>query len=230
MVTLNQIIRLGKIVPEALSRCLEQIEGPQLRNLATIGGNICNPYQRLDITGPMIALDAQYELRSEKSLRWIPAARFSPAYSDGFDGNELLTRVRIPLEQWTFTWYRKFKTPKGDRFAGNIVLLIKNHRDILTGIRVLYRGEAVLRNSNSETLLEGKRLPLDRKDAAAFVDSWRNYLANLDRIGSRSEAPGGEASPGPNTIFQAETINLTPEMIKTQIINFMEATISRISE
>ena len=74
MVKLNQIIHLGKIVPEALTLCLECIGGPQLRNQATIGGNICNPSGRLDASGPMIALDAQYELRTAQSARWISAS------------------------------------------------------------------------------------------------------------------------------------------------------------
>ena len=76
MVNLDEIINVGKIVPEALSQCLICIAGPQLRNQATIGGNLCNPSRRLDASAPMIALDAHFELRNAQSTRWISASRF----------------------------------------------------------------------------------------------------------------------------------------------------------
>ena len=60
MVRLNEIIRLGKIVPEALTRCLEHIAGHHIRNQATIGGNICYPRRRLDSAAPLVALDAHF--------------------------------------------------------------------------------------------------------------------------------------------------------------------------
>ena len=217
MVTLNRIIHLGKVVPEPLIRCIGQIGGPELRNLATIGGNICNPYERQDLSGPMIALDAQYELRSQQSSRWIQASRFSPVTTPAvFEGSEILTRVRVPLEPWTYTWYRKFKTPGGDGTGSNIILVLQNRKNILTGIRVVYSGRVILREKNSETMLAGKPLPLDRKHAADFVESWKNYLAGLSEI----ESPAVQDGDG----------NSKPEMVKTQILNFIQTTISRVSE
>ena len=211
MVTLNNIIHLGKIVPEALTRCLESIAGPQLRNLATIGGNICSLSGNTDSPGPMIALDALYELRTAESSRWVSASRFSSSPgSTALGSQELLTRIRVPLEPWTFNWYRKFKRHDNDRSGGNILFILRNQKSNLTGIRVVYSGKVILRDKNSETMLEGKRLPLDRKNAAAFVDSWKNYLSGALSI--------------KNSIF------FEPELVKTQILNFIEATILRISE
>ena len=68
----------------------------------------------------------------------------------------------------------------------------------------------------SETMLAGKRLPLDRKDAAAFVDSWKNYLSGISGI--------------EHTFSPEEADNLKPELLKTQILNFIETTMLRISE
>ena len=217
MVKLNQIVHLGKIVPEALIRCLECIAGPALRNMATIGGNICNPSRRLDCSGPMIALDAQYELRTVQSTRWISASRFSSLPGPPVLGKqELLTRVRVPLEPWTFTRYHKFKTHGGNKPGGGILFILRNQKRTLTDIRVVYSGQIILREKNSETMLAGKHLPLDRKYASAFVDSWRNYLSILSGI--------------ENSIFPEEAGNFEPELVKTQILNFIETTIMRISE
>jgi len=210
MVTLNKIIHLGKIVPEALIRCLESFGGLQLRNLATIGGNICYPFQRLDAAGPMIALDAQYELSSALSSRWISASKFSSSPGlTALEPQELLTRIRVPLEPWTFTGYRKFNNTGRNKPGNNILLLLRNQKNILTDIRVVYSGEVILREKNSETMLTGKRLPLDRKVVALFLDNWKNYLYGIP------ENEGG---------------NLVTELVKMQILKFIEATIMRISE
>jgi CO/xanthine dehydrogenase FAD-binding subunit len=217
MVKLSQIINLGKIVPEVLIRCLENIANPQLRSQATIGGNICNTFVRTDTSAPMIALDAQYELRSAQSARWVSASRFSTQPGPlSLSSQECLTRIRVPLEPWTFTWYRKFNFSLSSRPGGCILLILRNQKDILTDIRVLYSSQAILREKNGESMLMGKHLPLDHKDALAFVDAWKNYLSSM---------PEGE-----NTEFSREYGNLSPGLIKTQILRFIESTLMHISD
>ncbi|GHU16603.1 FAD-binding protein [Spirochaetia bacterium] len=181
MVKLTDIIKMGKIVPEALRLCLEGIGGPQMRCLATIGGNICTADRRLDASAPMIALDATYELRSAQSARWISASRFSVLPGPlAFNPQELLTRIRIPLDQWNYTVYRKFGSRDAGMAGGALIFIIKNPKNILTDIRIVFAGEGILRDKNSETLLIGKRLPLNRRDALDFVEHWKTYLSALD--------------------------------------------------
>jgi CO/xanthine dehydrogenase FAD-binding subunit len=177
MVRLNKIIHLGKIVPEVLTQCLQGIAGPQLRNTATIGGNICNPSRRGDATAPMIALDAHYELRNAQSSRWVPASRFSAlAGSSTLANRELLTRIRIPLEQWTYSLYRKFNILGKDEPGDSIIFILRNQKNILEDMRVVFSGNSIFREKNSEALLIGKKLPLDRKDANAFIERWKAYM------------------------------------------------------
>jgi CO/xanthine dehydrogenase FAD-binding subunit len=176
-VRLDEIIRLGKIVPDVLTQCLRGIAGPLLRNIATIGGNICNSSRRLDAIAPMIALDAHYEIRGAQAAHWISASRFSAlAGSPSLGPRELLTRIRIPLEQWNYSLYRKFNIP-GNGDSGNVIIFIlRNQKNILEDIRVVFSGHAVLREKNGEALLVGKKLPLDRRDALMFVERWKAYL------------------------------------------------------
>jgi CO/xanthine dehydrogenase FAD-binding subunit len=216
MVTLNEIIRMGKIVPEVLIQCLENIEGPQLRKLATIGGNICNRCGMMDAIGPMIALDAQFELRTTLSSRWITASRFlSPAGLPILEPNELLTRFRLPLEPWNFTWYRKFNTHGPGKRGSNILFILRNQKNILSDIRIVYSGQLILREKNSETMLTGKSLPLDRRNVSALLDNWKNYLSGLTDMGNPSSAN--------------EAGNYRQELVKAQILKFIETTIMRIS-
>ena len=216
MVKLNQILQLGRIVPEVLIKCLESIAGPQVRNMASIGGNLCNFSRKLDCSAPMIALDAQYELRTAKSSRWISASRFSslPGPPE-LARNEILARIRIPLNPWTFTRYFKFRNTGNNEPGGNILFIMQNQKNILTHIRVVYCGQMVLRERNSEIMLEGKHLPLDRKNIAAFIDKWKTYLSVFE---------GNE-----NSIFAGTDENSYPELEKAQILNFIENTLMSVS-
>ncbi|MCL2069555.1 MAG: FAD binding domain-containing protein [Treponema sp.] len=217
MVSLGQIIRLGKIVPEVLISCLESIAGPQLRNSASIGGNICNPGRRLDASAPMIALDAQFELRTAQSSRWVAAARFSslpgPPVMAPY---EILTRIRIPLEPWNFTRYFKFSTPGLSEPGGCILFILRNQKNLLTSIRIIYSGQTILREKNAETQLAGKHLPLEKKDAAALVESWKTYLSTF--------------KSNEKFVFGRNDRNSNPELVKAQILNFIENTIMQISD
>jgi CO/xanthine dehydrogenase FAD-binding subunit len=199
MVKLADIIRLGKIVPDALRHTLEGIGGPQLRGLATIGGNLCVQNRRLDAAAPMIALDAVYELRNAQSVRWISAARFSALPGPlAFKPQELLTRIRIPLEQWNYTVYRKFGNRDAEDSGGSLVFIIKNQKNVLTDIRIVFAGTGILRDKNNETLLIGKQLPLNRRDALEFVEQWGVFLSALD-------------SPAP--LIRSELLNFVESMV-----------------
>jgi CO/xanthine dehydrogenase FAD-binding subunit len=216
MVRLSEIISLGKIVPEILTRTLERIGGPALRNLATIGGSLCCPIGRLDTSAPLVALDAHYELRSAGTSRWISATRFStlpgpPALAP----QELLTRIRIPLERWNYSLYCKFKPPGTNEAGGVIVFILKNQKNTLTDLRVVYSGSIILQDRNSEALLIGKQLPLDRKEARAFLDSWKHYLQVMENTAS-----GQKNAPDMTQI----------NLLKIQIINFIGNAIIGIAD
>jgi CO/xanthine dehydrogenase FAD-binding subunit len=219
MVKLSQIVDLGKIVPEALTECIKCIGGPQQRNLITIGGNICNLSHRFDCAAPMVALDAQFELRSALSSRWINASRFL-TLKDPMAASEILSRIRIPLEPWTFTRYLKLRNPETNSSGGGILFIMRNQKNILTHIRVVYSGQSILREKTCETMLEGKRLPLERRSAEYFLNTWKTYLSFLPYLFNSEETKGSQ--------WAKRCSN--PELVKTQILNFIKNTIANISE
>jgi len=187
MVKLNRLIKLGKIVPEVLCLCLKKIAGVQLRNIATIGGNICGSLSWQDLSAPLTALDAQYEFRSAtNATRWVSAARFHSEENTVMEKQELLTRIRLPLHQWDYTIYKKFYCE--DYFNSNsLVFLAITQKNILSDIRVIYKGNAIYRNKHGEDILKGKYLPLSRKTTHDFVASWLDYLAGKPEIGEFSK-------------------------------------------
>jgi CO/xanthine dehydrogenase FAD-binding subunit len=188
MAKLSQILNLGKIVPLALRRCLEGIAGLQLRNLATIGGNLCLPERRLDSSAALTALEAQYELRTAQSVRWISASRFSSMPGPtALNPQELLTRIRVPLDNWDYTAYKKFHGLESQNKL--VVFLAKTQKNVLSDIRIIYKTETIWRDKDSESIVIGKNLPINKKIAVDFVESWESYLRgvwNVDEL-SRKE-------------------------------------------
>ncbi|MDR2246321.1 MAG: FAD binding domain-containing protein [Treponema sp.] len=205
MVRLNDIINLGKIIPPVFTQALKCIAGPELRNLATIGGNICHPRLRLNAAAPLVALDARYELRTSLTARWISAARFSSFPGPlAFNPQELLTRIRIPLEQWNYSLFTRFAgAPAESEPGGALVFIARIQKNILTDLRVVFAGETVIRDKNSEAVLSGKHLPLDRRDIRHFIDLWRAFLSGVD-------------TPGP--------------VVKAQMLNFVEGAVRELAD
>jgi len=178
MVKLNSLLRLGKTVPHVICKCLENIAGIQVRNIATIGGNICSSFSRLDLPAPLTALDAQYELRNSQSSRWVSAARFhSSAEKTGIGAQEILTRIRLPLHQWDYSVFKKF-TGQSFFSGETVVFLAKTQKNVLSEIRIVYKANTIIRNKDGETILNGKYLPLHRKTADEFVQNWKEFLSH----------------------------------------------------
>jgi CO/xanthine dehydrogenase FAD-binding subunit len=185
MAKLSEIVDLGNLVPKAMRRCLESVAGQQLRNMATIGGNICYPGRCLDSAAVFTALDGQYELRSAQSSRWVSAARFfSSTGQNTLNPQELLTRIRVPLENWDYTSYKKFADHANQSRAA--VFLVKIQKTMLTDIKIIYKTALIWRDKNIETMLIGKELPLNRRIAADLVEHWDAFLSGIDSIDALS--------------------------------------------
>jgi CO/xanthine dehydrogenase FAD-binding subunit len=178
MVRLQQICKLGKIVPAALRQALDCLYGRFLRNTITLGGAICGISDYEPLAAALIALGVRFELRTGSQTRWISAGRLTgPEKSGVFHPNEILCRIRIPLDQWDFTLCRHLDAVnEATGECGFIVLLARIQNDILSDIRIVFSGVQVIQDRNRETSLLGKKLPLAKKDAAAFTNLWKNSL------------------------------------------------------
>ncbi len=181
-VTLSEILGLGKIVPDILRSSLEEIATPQVRNLATIGGNVCCMHRRLDAFAPLAVLDARFELRTAAASRWVSALRFAPDENVPLlDKMELLTRIRIPLESWNYSLYKRIGgvgLPNEDTAA--FAFIARTEKDILSEVRLAMAGRSLVRDRAIENDIVGKSLPLSRKDASLFRDRWRERFEGTE--------------------------------------------------
>jgi CO/xanthine dehydrogenase FAD-binding subunit len=89
-------IALHPRLPACLAEGARSIGSPQIRNLATIGGNICNASPCGDTLAPLIALNAVFILESGTGSRSVPADEFflGPKKTV-IRADELLVEIRI---------------------------------------------------------------------------------------------------------------------------------------
>lgn len=102
VVTLERILEIGdKVLPAPLCKAAAGISTPQIRSLATIGGNLFLGDHYLGLHSWLVLNDARYELRRANGARWIPASKFWLEVGPGSQNTEeLVTRIRIPLSRW----------------------------------------------------------------------------------------------------------------------------------
>jgi CO/xanthine dehydrogenase FAD-binding subunit len=83
-------------LPACLCQGARAIGSPQIRNLATVGGNVCNASPCGDTLSPLVALDAAFVLASRSGTRTVPAEQFFVGPKKTILGpGELLVEIRI---------------------------------------------------------------------------------------------------------------------------------------
>ena len=101
LVTHNQCVRSRLIVEEAfpLARACWEVGAPQIRNRATIVGNLVTASPANDTIVPLLALDASVRVESgERGSRTLPLAQFFRGVRRvDLAVDEMLTRISIPL-------------------------------------------------------------------------------------------------------------------------------------
>lgn len=150
-----------------LAEAADHFASDQIRNAATIGGNVCNASPAGDMLPPLLALDAQVELAS---LAGDGSVRQRRLPLDGFftgpgrtrrEASELLTAVRIPLpvQGQVARFYKSGTRPALD--ISTISIALAARRDaagLLHGVRAVLGAVAPtpLRARRTEALLEGR--------------------------------------------------------------------------
>lgn len=79
-----------------LGEAVDTIGGPQIRNMGTIGGNICNGVTSADSASTLFALDAVLEISSADGTREFPIAEFYLGPGRVALEGGLLTAIKIP--------------------------------------------------------------------------------------------------------------------------------------
>ncbi|MFQ5423132.1 MAG: FAD binding domain-containing protein [Phycisphaerae bacterium] len=189
--TITDILESGLLRKKAavLVEAADQFASAQVRNMATLGGNICNASPAGDMMIPLLLLDAEVELAS-----WLDGgvARRTMALGDflvapgrtRIQTTEVLTCVHflVPRPQ-TIAVFRKL----GTRPALDIAIVsvgIAGVRDgrCLRQVRVAFGAAAPtpVRGRKTEAALEGR--PLDTQGIATVADAIGDDVAPISDV------------------------------------------------
>lgn|SRR5574344_729254 len=192
-VTLSQILKIGKSkLPLVLYEALKSIGNPQIRNLGTIGGNICLPGSKGTLFAPLLALDTQIELDSPAETEFIPIMKFN-----GVPKGWIIEKIRVPMEEWEVAVFQRLGPAHilSDTSA-SFAFLANTQKGMLANLRIAFSGPFIFRNIDLENRLIGSRLPLPEKN---IIDLAVDAGMQFDQLASNRNL---------NPILRAQFINL----------------------
>lgn len=178
LVTITELLE-SALVRERLGllwQACDHFASDQIRNAATIGGNVCNASPAGDTLIPLLALDAQVVLASKPNgaveMRRVPLAEFfiGPGRSVR-KSSELVAAVELPLPPQGFAgeFYKHGTRPGLDISAISIAAggVLKGKQ--FTHVRIAFGAVAPtpIRAPRTESALEGRPLDAAALEAAA---------------------------------------------------------------
>jgi CO/xanthine dehydrogenase FAD-binding subunit len=159
-----------------LAAAADHFASEQVRNGATVGGNICNASPAGDMLVPLIVLDAVVELAAKPNgsveTRAMPLQAFliGPGRTCRA-AHELLTAVRVPLPPGGFVsrFYKHGARPALDISAISIGLGALRRDGRMESVRVAFGAVAPtpVRGTATERALEGRLLDAATIESAA---------------------------------------------------------------
>ncbi len=179
----HPIIRAAApILAEAAAR----IACPQIRNRATVGGNLCNGSPAADTAVPLLLLDAVLEVASSRAnglaTREIPIVGFfrGPGCTT-LEPGEILTGIRFqPLPAGSFWAWEKFGTrPAMEIAVASVGVVLRRVEGRVVEARVAYGSVAPvpLRGRKVESVLVGQ--PLYHKVIDRCVTAAREEISPI---------------------------------------------------
>ena len=170
-----------------LCQAASETGGLAIQNRGTIGGNIVNASPAADSPPALLAYDAEIELTSRSSSRWIPYQGFHTGYKKMQMGaDELLTRIRMSRKTANcYHYYRKVGTRKAQAISKVCLAAVGSTLDQrITDVRIVFGSVApiVIRCLRTEDALRGKT-PGNQTTQLAR-ETLMNEIAPIDDIRS----------------------------------------------
>ena len=146
----------------ALEQAASLLATPQIRNMATIGGNLCNAAPSADAAPPLLVMGAVLVLEGPGGQREVPIEQFFKGPGQTVMSNiEVLTQIRVPkMEPHTGSAFLKVGRLKQDIALVNAAALVVMEGKICRKCRVAFGAVAPvpLRLKGAEKIVEGEEI------------------------------------------------------------------------
>lgn len=164
---------------QALTEACNLIAGPQVRNVATLGGNVAHALPAADGTIALLALDAEAEIASASGTRRIQFKELfvGPGKSSLRHGEELIVGFYFPIHQTlkvsqTFrvsSCFQRIMRPQGVALPIlNCAVWLERGENVIKDVRIAVGpgGGTPFRAAQAEDVLRGKSLTEEMFEAA----------------------------------------------------------------
>jgi CO/xanthine dehydrogenase FAD-binding subunit len=146
-----------------LAHVADRLASAQVRNAATIGGNLANASPAGDLIIPLLLLDAELDLASAEEVRTVPVDTFFTGPGESImRPDELLTEIRfdIPLPERVFRFQKAGTRPAMECSVVTVGVAFTPREESLEDVRVAFGSSAPtpLRGRAAEAILEGAPL------------------------------------------------------------------------
>ena len=148
------------------------IGGPQVRNVATLGGNVAHALPAADGTIALLALDAHAEVAAPSGIREIELQSLflGPGKSSLSPGEDLLVGFHLPMRAvGQSSAFRRIMRPQGVALPIlNVAVWLSRIKDVVAAIRVAVGpgGPTPWRAQMVEQALTGRRFNIEARAAA----------------------------------------------------------------
>ena len=185
-----------------LGEAVDQVGGPQIRNIGTIGGNTCNGVTSADSASTLHAWEAVVELTGKDGKRRVPIKDFYlKAKVVDIRPDEIQTAILIPKESYenTYGYYIKYAMRNALDIATNgcsVNVRLSADKKTFERVRVAYgvAGPIPMRAPNAEAFINGKEVTMENIEAFSQKvledinprDSWRASKALRQHVAVES--------------------------------------------
>lgn len=159
--TLSDLLNLGQNhLPPILYEALNCIANPSIRNIATIGGNICAENHKLTLFAPLMALDAKLEFKNQTETI-VENIRNFKSVPEGF----ILSNIRIPLVDAELSIFRRIGPEHTiNEQSASFAFLADTEKNSLLQVHLAFAGPFTFHSKDFENSMIGKKLPLSQKE------------------------------------------------------------------
>lgn len=171
-------------VPNSLAAAIRGIGGPAIKNVATLGGNICNASPAGDTLPILYALGSSVELSSNRGNRNVPIEEFITGPGTTIlAGDELLVNVTVPMLSFDVSLYRKVGTRRANALSKlSFVGLARRGGSKISDFRVAFGSVAptVIRSRDIESTVAGQPIEALPSLATAAKRAYAELIRPID--------------------------------------------------